>query len=128
ALNTYMSIESPSNSNQGDPPLRGAGGLLIYTVFSSPRLRYVFDLIFLDLLGVEYTITHDADRFAYSNDAKFSYAEKPTGNELFFFSTSLLFEKGVHSQDINVFEWKDTKAFFATHPNYAMPFDPFAAS
>ncbi len=102
--------------------------LLIYTPSSSPRLRYIFDLIFRDILGIGYTLTHDVDAFAFSSEAKISYAKQPVGDELFFYATNFLFEKGVHVQDINVFDWEGTKAFYATHPKYAFPFDPFAAS
>ena len=102
--------------------------LLIYSASASPRLKYIFDLIFRDILGIEYTLSQDADAFAFSSLPKISYAEKPIGEELFFYSTELLFEKRIHAQDIIVFVWEDTKAFFATHPKYAFPFDPFAAS
>src|SRR4051812_33043252 len=102
--------------------------LLIYSASAPPRLKYIFDLIFRDLLGIEYSLTQDVDQFAYSNEPKLSYAEKPVGDELFFYATKFLFEKGIHPQDINVFNWEGTKAFYATHPKYIFPFDPFAAS
>jgi hypothetical protein len=47
---------------------------------------------------------------------------------LFFYATRLLFEKGIEDQQITVFDWQNIKAFFATHPKYILPFDPFAAS
>ena len=102
--------------------------LLIFSPATSPRLHYIFDLIFREILGIEYTLTQDKEDFLRSPLPKFSYAEAPLGDELFFFSTKLLFEKGVRPQDISVFDWGSSKAFFATHPKYAFPFDPFAAA
>ncbi len=119
-------LNQPSIS--GESPLRGAGGLLIYSPSAPPRLRYIFDLIFHEILGIAYTLSDDADFFAFSSLPKMSYAEEPIGEELFFYATKFLFEKRIHAQDINVFDWENTKAFFATHPKYAFPFDPFAAS
>jgi len=77
---------------------------------------------------MDYRLSHDANEFALSPLPKFSYSEAPVRTELFFFSTQLLFEKGIHVQDISVFDWENSKAFFATHPKYDFPFDPFAAS
>jgi hypothetical protein len=102
--------------------------LLIYTTASPPRLRYTFDLIFKDLIGIEYNLTHDKDEFINSAYPKLNYSENIIRDELFFFSSPLLFEKKIRQQDISVFDYEDTKAFFATHPKYAMPFDVFAAS
>ncbi len=124
-----MDLNLNQHLHSGLSPLRVAGGpLFVYTASAPPRLRYIFDLIFRDILGIEYKITHDAEAFAASNEPKISYAEKAIGNELFFYATPLLFEKRIKPQDINVFDWEDTKGFFATHPKYAFPFDPFAAS
>lgn len=102
--------------------------VLVYTISAPPRLRYIFDLILADLVGVEYELTHDADKFIFHTGPKFNYSEKQFGEELFFFSTQLLFEKKIKQQDIAVLDWMDTKAFFATHPKYVLPFDPFAAA
>lgn len=102
--------------------------LLIYTTASTPRLRYIFDLILTDLSGIAFELTQDADQFIFYTGPKFNYSEKPFGDELFFFSSKILFEKKIHSQALSVLDWNDTKAFFATHPKYILPFDPFAAS
>ncbi len=102
--------------------------ILIYTSSSTPRLLYTFNFIFKEILGIKYQLTHQPDEFKKSDLPKFSYSESPVGDEFFFFSTKLLFEKGIHAQDISVFDWENSKAFFATHPKYDFPFDPFAAA
>jgi hypothetical protein len=102
--------------------------LLIYSPSSSPRLLYILDFIFKDILCIQYRLTQNAAEFRQSSLPKISYCEAALADELFFFSTKLLFEKGIREQDISVFDWEDSKAFFATHPKYEFPFDPFAAS
>jgi len=86
------------------------------------------DLLLKELLGLSYRITKDEQEFLLHQGAKFSYAEKPVDTEPFFYATSLLFERGIKPQEISVFDWEGSKAFFATHPRYLMPFDPFAAA
>jgi hypothetical protein len=81
-----------------------------------------------DLMGFDFKITLNPEEFKSFDGSKFSYADAPLGNELFFQSEKLLFEKGIESQEFSVFEWEGSKVFFATHPKYIIPFDPFAAS
>lgn len=102
--------------------------LFIYCNTVTPRLKYTFDLILSDLLGIQYNFTTDQNIFLSYEGPKFNYSDHPIGDELFFYSVRLLFEKGIEDQNISVFEWKDTKVFFGTHHKYVFPFDPFAAS
>src|ERR1044071_2286172 len=102
--------------------------ILIHTPSSTPRLKYIFDLVFKDLIGLDYQLTHDREQFLNSELPKINYSENVIGGELFFFATPLLFERKIHKQDISVFDYEGTKAFFATHPKYMLPFDMFAAS
>ncbi|MEP7168979.1 MAG: polysaccharide deacetylase family protein [Bacteroidota bacterium] len=102
--------------------------LLIYSASVTLRLKYIFELIFHELLGANYTITTNKEEFISSGGPKLNYSDQPFGNELFFYAAHLLFEKGIQDQNLAVFDWSGTKAFFATHPKYIFPFDPFAAS
>ncbi len=103
--------------------------LLIYTTSSTPRLRYTFDLVFKEILGIGYTLTHHAEEFIASTNPKLNYSDgEQFADELFFYASKFLFEKGIRRQEISVFDWDDTKVFFATHPKYIFPFDPFAAA
>lgn len=105
-----------------------AQSLLIYAGKRSPRLTYIFDLILRNLLGLTYSITDDKKAFSNHQGPKFSYCDHPVSDELFFFSSRFLFEKGIEDQQINVFEWKGMPVFFGTHPKYEIPFDLFSAS
>lgn len=102
--------------------------LIIYSSSITLRLKYIFDLIFHDLLGAKYSITTNKEEFISYDGPKFNYSDEPFGKELFFYAAHLLFEKGIRDQNLAVFDWNGTKAFFATHPKYVFPFDPFAAS
>jgi hypothetical protein len=101
---------------------------LIYTSSFTPRLHYIFDLVFRQILGIDYTITHNAQSFKDEPGPKLNYSTEQFNDELFFYASGLLFEKGIRKQEISVFDWNDTKCFFATHPKYLFPFDPFAAA
>ncbi len=102
--------------------------LLVYTIKTTPRLRYILDLILNDLIGIDFQITHDVHTFIDHKGPRLSYCDQALADEPFFFASRLLFEKGIEDQQINVFEWKGTPVFFGTHPKYTMPFDLFAAS
>lgn len=102
--------------------------LLIYSSEITPRLNYIFRLIFKEILGAEFRFTTETEEFIASGEPKISYSDKPVGDELFFYAHGLLSEKGISDQRISVFDWKDGKVFFGTHPKYIFPFDPFAAS
>ncbi len=102
--------------------------MLIFVTTITNRLEYTLELFLGDLVGIEYELTTDVDKFIFHTGPKFNYSTEPFGDELFFYATNLLFEKKIRKQDLSVFDWNDTKAFFSTHPKYIIPFDPFAAS
>ena len=102
--------------------------ILVYSSRLSPRLKYIFDLILHDLIGLDYVFCRNTDEFARYNGPKLSYGDHQISDEPFFFASRILFEKGIEDQQINVFEWKGWPVFFGTHPKYIIPFDLFAAS
>lgn len=102
--------------------------VLVYSHKITPRLRFTFDFLLKEILGLDCELTDDEQNFASSKAMKMSYTRNPLEDELFFQSKDLLYETGINEQNINVFDWADTKAFFAVGKNSALPFDPFAAS
>lgn len=102
--------------------------ILVYSPRITYRLSYAMDLMLRELLGLEHRITKDEQEFLQFEGPKLSYNDKPLSSEPFFYATTLLFERGIKPQEISVFDWEDSKAFFATHPRFLMPFDPFAAA
>lgn len=101
--------------------------LLIYSRSTTARLKYTFDFVFKEVLGISYTITHDASAFLDHEDAKINFSDQHFGSEIFIYSTDLLFEKGIHSPEITVHEWNECKMFFKTDERLEIPFDLFAA-
>ncbi len=71
---------------------------------------------------MEYLISNSQPHeFATIKGPKLSYGDQPVGDEIFIYASKLLFEKGIEDQQISVFDWNGIKAFFATHPKYAVP-------
>lgn len=102
--------------------------LLIYTHKITHRNKYIFNLLFKDILGIDFDLTEDVNTFKNYTDAKLSYTNNPLGDELFFTSRHLLFETGINEQNISVFDHNASKVFYATGKASALPFDVFAAS
>lgn len=102
--------------------------LLIYTPAVTNRITYTFDLLFTDLLGLQYELTQDALAFNAHNGPKFSYAKEPVDDGLFFRSFHLLFETGVRNQPISFVEKGKLKGFFSVLEPSALPFDIFAST
>ena len=102
--------------------------ILVYTHQITPRLSYVFNILFKHFLSYDIRLTVHLDEFISFDGMKISYTKKPLGNELFFSSHSILFEKGILDQSIHVKSWNGKKIFFEQTESSALPFDVFAAS
>ncbi|MEJ2595165.1 MAG: hypothetical protein P8100_08600 [bacterium] len=102
--------------------------LLIYSPKRSSRVRYVFRLVFHDVLKIQYHITTDIDEFQSSDLPKFIYGEKAFSDDLFICSSGLLFERGVDSLQLDTVDHNGIKALFPTYDKTSLfPFDPFSA-
>jgi hypothetical protein len=102
--------------------------LLVYTHITSPRLQYICNFIFKDLLGVNFIITVDSEEFKNHEGAKINYSDAAIpGHGLWIKNYTLLFEELIIPQRIVCFELNHTKAFFKT-ATADFPFDIFAAS
>lgn len=101
--------------------------ILIKVSKSNPRLTYIFDLIFNDLLKVDYKITDDESFFLAYQDPKINYGKHAIGDELFFEASSLLFETDIYKQ-LHLSIKPDFEVQLFQVSSGAMPFDMFAAS
>ena len=102
--------------------------LLLYVPSVTPRLRFIVDFVFRDILGMPFRLTTQKEEFLSTDLPRLHYGDSPFGSEPFIYASRLLFEKGIRDQEISVFDWDGCKAFFATHPKYLLPFDLFAAA
>jgi hypothetical protein len=103
--------------------------LLIYSSKDSSRLRYVLNVLFTQIMGLNSILTNDAREFVNFDGPKVNYSDKsfPDGS-LWISPHPLIFGSNIAEQDINVTEWEGHKIFFQTSPGCALPFDIFAAS
>lgn len=103
--------------------------MLIYVAQHTPRLKYVFKLIFKEILSIDYILTADKAAFIHSLLPKLSYGKQPIADEVFFYSENLLFETQIHNLELLTGAFEGINVLF---PNYhrasALPFDPFAAA
>lgn len=103
--------------------------ILIYTPKITKRVAYIFKLYFEQLLGVKYELTTKVDVFKSFEGAKLSYAKEHFDGALHFDPAELLFKTGIEGQDLGVFKYKNSKAFFPVSSHKSVfPFDPFAAA
>jgi hypothetical protein len=102
--------------------------LLVYTPKITNRNKYIFRLIFHDILGIKTNLTTTVSEYKEHTGAKMNYSLNKMGDEVFFHSRNLLFETGISEQNVLVTEYEGCKIFYSTVKNSALPFDPFAAS
>lgn len=98
--------------------------LLIYTPRITNRVRYTFDLIFKTVLGVEYEITSDEQKFRQYSGAKISYSKKNISDELFYSCSNLLFETGIKNQTSLPSDPFALAFFLASRYEEYFPFQP----
>lgn len=102
--------------------------LLVYTPKITPRLKFAFKHVCVNILGISVDFTTTVENFVSHDSLKMSYAKKPLGKEVFISSAAILFEQGLSDYTISVADWEDTKCFFAANPDSHLPFDIFAAT
>lgn len=101
--------------------------LLVYTPLLTPRIKYIFNFIFSDVLksGVEFS-SNLLEFKAYALP-KISYADHPVCGEMFFKSSDLLLAHKIVPPVIKTTVFGDTIVPFAV-TNSTLPFDLFAAA
>lgn len=102
--------------------------LLVFVPKKTGRVRYVFRLVFNELLKIKYTLTSDLDGFLSADAAKLVYADKAYSDDIFFKSSGLLFVRGIENIDVEHIDFEGGKALFPVYDkNSALPFDVFSA-
>jgi hypothetical protein len=101
--------------------------LLIYTPTITPRIKYIFNFIFREIIRCDFEFTSVIKQFNEYQGPKFSYANKPLTNELFFCADGLLSNHHIEELTINMTDFGGQQTPFAVK-NSALPFDIFSAS
>jgi hypothetical protein len=102
--------------------------ILIYTHKITPRVKYTFNLVLKDCLGLSFSLTNNIDDFKQYEGNKLSYTNQDVESSFHIASHSLLFESGIKEQTIQLQNHEAYfKYFFKTYHS-SLPFDVFAAS
>lgn len=103
--------------------------MLILVSAVTNRLRYIFDIIFTDQLGIDYSFTTSREEFNAFSEAKLCYGGSAVEGALYQRSVPLLFEHDVREQNVKHIDFLDVKGLFPIYSEESvMPFDVFAAS
>ncbi len=101
--------------------------LLVYVPLLTPRIRYVFNFIFNDILKTQVGFSSNLAEFKSSALPKITYSDHPVENELFFKNTDLLLSHTIAKPSFKTTSFGDMIVPFAVD-NSSLPFDVFAAS
>lgn len=102
--------------------------LLIYSDIISPRLSYICNFLFQEILGIKYELTSSQETVINHQGPAINYSHKHFNNLIVIRPMGLLFEKNINKQKIFVSQWDNLKIFFQTDDDTSIPFDIFAAS
>lgn len=101
--------------------------LLIYCPKVTPRIKYIFNFIFREILICDFEFTSIAAEFKVSKLPKISYAAQPLGDEPFFCCTPLLSQHKTPPVELKLTKFGEQKVPFAVDQG-VLPFDIFSAS
>ena len=101
--------------------------LIIFSNILTPRIKYIFNFIFKDILKAEIEFTGNSAYFLQSEHIKISYGDESLGEELFFKSTPLLFSNKLEEIKPKTVSFGEYQVPFPVEQS-ALPFDVFAAS
>ena len=102
--------------------------ILIYSPNYSNRFQYICAFIFKKILGVQFLITDDAERFLDFEGVKVNYSSSTFFDDAFHICpANILFENEIFPQKIECFSYQNNKVFFKTDSD-DIGFDIFAAS
>ncbi|WP_461788723.1 polysaccharide deacetylase family protein [Pedobacter sp.] len=101
--------------------------LLIYTPQVTPRIKYIFNFMFREILRCDIELTSVTSQFEAYKGPKFSYAAQAIGKELFFKTSGFLSKNNIEKPNIKISAFGGEKVPFAVEDS-ALPFDVFAAS
>lgn len=105
--------------------------MLIYSPENNARLQYILDLIFNQLLGIPYQMTHLQQEFIHYEGPRLNYSFESVAGHPFLEASGLLYERQVYDQQEvmgPVFQWNELPAFFPASDPSILPFDLFSAA
>ncbi len=102
--------------------------ILIYSEDVTPRIEYIFKLIFTQILKVDVTFSTNSSEFKKSDLPKINYSFEKFADEFYIKPHRLTHCKALITPTINSVWYEGQKYFCETSKDSDLPFDPFAAS
>jgi len=103
--------------------------ILIYTPFITNRLKYIFDFILNQQLGLNYKLCNNKWNFEKSEQYKFTYSSENLFPQIQFIEANgILQNTEIQTIELDFFIYENYKAFFKSKKEAFFPFDIFAAS
>ena len=102
--------------------------ILIYSEELNPRIEYVFNLIFVQILKSQVVFTTKSAEFRQAELPKINYSYEKFEDELYIKPHRLLHCKALIQPNIQPVWYEGEKYFFESSNDSSLPFDPFAAS
>jgi hypothetical protein len=100
--------------------------VLIFSEHISPRLQYVVNFIFKDVLGTGVEIISDKESFLGTDEPKISYTRERIGNELNIIPSGFLSGEKITEIKPESGLWENLKTIFPVSVESDIPFDLFA--
>jgi len=98
----------------------------IFSSADTSRLRFITELIFGEMLGLNWEIVTDRRRLGKSPVV--NYSGKKLSGSFTVRPSPILFEEDVHVQELNISEWNGLPVLFHSDGGEDLSFDVFAAS
>jgi hypothetical protein len=102
--------------------------ILIYSEEITPRIEYIAQLIFTQILQIEVAFTTNSADFQKSSLAKMNYSFEKFSDEFYIKPHRLMHCKALITPTINSVWYEGEKYFFESSKDSVLPFDPLAAS
>ena len=102
--------------------------VLIYSEKITPRLTYIFDIVFKSILQFDYVeFTTDINVVNNFDGAVINYSQQKINNKLQIIPCPILFEEKITPQQISIEQWNNLPVFFKTNDG-DFPFDLMGAA
>lgn len=102
--------------------------ILFYAEEITPRISYIAQLIFTQILKTEVAFTTNSGEFRKSALPKINYSYEKFDDEIYIKPHRLLHCKALIAPIFNSVWYENEKYFFESSEDSVVPFDPFAAS
>lgn len=102
--------------------------ILIYSEDVTPRIEYIFKLMFTQILKVDIAFTNNSVKFQKSDLPKINYSREKFADEFYIKPHRLTLCKALVTPTINSVWFEGEKYFCESSKDSDLPFDPFAAA